>query len=278
MTDDAKFGPPALTFDDVLLLPAHSQLMPSEADTTARLTRRISIQMPLLSSAMDTVTEATMAVAMARQGGIGVLHRNMSIDEQAHQVDIVKRSEAGMITNPVTCGPEATIAEVEELCGRYRISGLPVVSPDDVLLGIITNRDIRFEQDHSRRAGELMTPMPLITAPVGVSREQALRLLSENKVEKLPLVDAQGLLRGLITVKDFTKSEKFPNATKDAQGRLMVGAAVGVGEDAKRRAQALIDAAVDFLIVDTAHGHSQAVLDMVREKRPVLLGYHYTSC
>ena len=265
MTDDAKFGPPALTFDDVLLLPAHSQLMPSEADTTARLTRRIKLQMPLLSSAMDTVTEATMAVAMARQGGIGVLHRNMSIDEQAHQVDIVKRSEAGMITNPVTCGPEATIAEVEELCARYRISGLPVVSPDDLLLGIITNRDIRFEQDHSRRAGELMTPMPLITAPVGVSREQALRLLSENKVEKLPLVDAQGLLRGLITVKDFTKSEKFPNATKDAQGRLMVGAAVGVGEDAKRRAQALIDAGVDFLIVDTAHGHAQAVLNMIAQ-------------
>ncbi|HUZ52641.1 MAG TPA: IMP dehydrogenase [Streptosporangiaceae bacterium] len=265
MTDDTKFGPPALTFDDVLLLPAHSQLMPSEADTTAMLTRRIKLQMPLLSSAMDTVTEATMAVAMARQGGIGVLHRNMSIDEQAHQVDIVKRSEAGMITNPVTCGPEATIAEVEELCARYRISGLPVVSPDDVLLGIITNRDIRFEQDHSRRAGELMTPMPLITAPVGVSREQALRLLSENKVEKLPLVDAQGLLRGLITVKDFTKSEKFPNATKDAQGRLMVGAAVGVGEDAKRRAQALIDAGVDFLIVDTAHGHAQAVLNMIAQ-------------
>jgi IMP dehydrogenase len=194
-----------------------------------------------------------------------VLHRNMSIDEQAHQVDIVKRSEAGMITNPVTCGPETTIAEVEELCARYRISGLPVVSPDDVLLGIITNRDIRFEPDHSRRALELMTPMPLVTAPVGVSREQALRLLSENKVEKLPLVDAQGLIRGLITVKDFTKSEKFPHATKDAQGRLMAGAAVGVGEDAKRRAQALIDAGVDFLVVDTAHGHSQAVLNMVAQ-------------
>ncbi|HEX6933631.1 MAG TPA: IMP dehydrogenase [Streptosporangiaceae bacterium] len=265
MTDDAKFGPPALTFDDVLLLPAHSQLMPSEADTTARLTRRISLRVPLLSSAMDTVTEARMAVAMARQGGVGVLHRNLSIEDQAYQVDIVKRSEAGMITNPVTCGPDATIAEVEELCGRYRISGLPVVSPDGVLLGIITNRDIRFEQDRSRQAGELMTRMPLITAPVGVSREQALRLLSENKVEKLPLVDSQGLLRGLITVKDFTKSEKFPDATKDAQGRLMVGAAVGVGEDAKRRAQALIDAGADFLVVDTAHGHAQAVLTMVAQ-------------
>jgi IMP dehydrogenase len=168
-----------------------------------------------------------------------------------------------MVTNPVTCGPDATIREVDDLCRQYRISGLPVVSPDGVLLGIITNRDIRFEQDQSRRAGQVMTPMPLITAPVGVSRDQALRLLSEHKIEKLPLVDAQGVLRGLITVKDFTKSEKFPHATKDAQGRLMTGAAVGVGEDAKRRAQALIEAGADFLVVDTAHGHSQAVLAMI---------------
>ncbi len=266
MTDDAKFGPPALTFDDVLLLPAHSRLLPSEADTTTRLTRGgITLKAPLISSAMDTVTEATMAVAMARQGGIGILHRNMSVEDQARQVDVVKRSEAGMITNPVTCGPDATIAEVEELCGRYRISGVPVVSADDVLLGIITNRDIRFEQDHSKRAAQVMTPMPLVTAPVGVSRERALRLLSENKIEKLPLVDAQGLLRGLITVKDFTKSEKFPHATKDSHGRLMAGAAVGVGADAKRRAQALIDAGVDLLVVDTAHGHAQSVLDMVAQ-------------
>jgi IMP dehydrogenase len=265
MTDDAKFGPQALTFDDVLLLPAHSQLLPSEADTSARLTRRITLRVPLLSAAMDTVTEAAMAVAMARQGGIGVLHRNMSIEDQAHQADVVKRSEAGMITNPVICGPDATIAEVEELCGRYRISGLPVVNSEGVLLGIITNRDIRFARDHSRRAGELMTPMPLITAPVGVSREQALRLLSKHKVEKLPLVDARGVLRGLITVKDFTKSEKFPYATKDAHGRLMVAAAVGVGEDAKRRAQALLDAGADVLVVDTAHGHAQSVLTMVAQ-------------
>ncbi len=266
MFDDVKFGPPALTFDDVLLLPAHSELLPSEADTTTRLTKGgITLRIPLLSSAMDTVTEATMAVAMARQGGVGVLHRNMSVEDQARQVDIVKRSEAGMITNPVTCGPDTTIGEVEELCGRYRISGVPVISDAGLLLGIITNRDIRFEQDHSRRAGELMTAMPLVTAPVGVSREQALKLLSANKVEKLPLVDAQGLLRGLITVKDFTKSEKFPNATKDEHGRLMTGAAVGVGADAKRRAQALVDAGADFLVVDTAHGHSQAVLDMIAQ-------------
>src|SRR5499425_418141 len=220
MTDETKFGPPALTFDDVLLLPAHSEILPGDADTAARLSRAITLRLPLVSSAMDTVTEATMAVAMARQGGVGVLHRNMSIEDQAHQVDIVKRSEAGMITNPVTCGPDDTIAEVEELCARYRISGLPVVSPEGVLVGIITNRDIRFEQDHSRRAGEVMTAMPLVTAPVGVAREQALRLLSEHKVEKLPLVDANGLLRGLITVKDFVKSEKFPYATKDSHGRL----------------------------------------------------------
>src|SRR5258706_4651974 len=174
MTDEAKFGSPALTFDDVLLLPARSALMPSEAATTARLTRRISLRLPLLSSAMDTVTEASMAVAMARQGGAGVLHRNMSIEDQAHQVDIVKRSEAGMITNPLTCGPDTTIAEVEELCARYRVSGLPLVSPDGVLLRVITNRDIRFEQDDSRPPGELMTPMPLLPPPVGVAREHGL--------------------------------------------------------------------------------------------------------
>ena len=206
-----------------------------------------------------------MAIAMARQGGVGVLHRNLSVEEQAQQVDMVKRSEAGMITHPVTCGPDATIADVDGLCGRYRISGVPVTGPDGVLLGIVTNRDIRFETDHSRRVAEVMTPMPLVTAPVGVAPEEALRLLRQHKVEKLPLVDDAGRLRGLITVKDFTKSEKFPFATKDPAGRLVVGAAVGVGEDAKRRAQALIEAGVDFLVVDTAHGHAQAVLDMVAQ-------------
>src|SRR5580693_1266722 len=262
---DEKFSPPALTFDDVLLLPAHSAILPSEADTTARLTPHISLRIPLISSAMDTVAEARMAVAMARQGGVGVLHRNLSIEEQAQQADMVKRSEAGMITNPVTCGPEATLADVEELCARFRISGVPVTDPDGILVGIVTNRDIRFESDHRRRVAEIMTPMPLVTAPVGVDRAEALRLLSTNKVEKLPLVDKSGRLRGLITVKDFTKSEKFPNATKDAEGRLVVGAAVGVGEDAKRRAEALIEAGVDFLVVDTAHGHAQSVLNMIRQ-------------
>src|SRR5580700_7780234 len=262
---DEKFSPPALTFDDVLLLPAHSAILPSEADTASRLTPRISLRIPLISSAMDTVTESRMAIAMARQGGVGVLHRNMSVEEQAQQVDMVKRSEAGMITNPVTCGPDATVADVDELCARYRISGVPVTDPNGILVGIVTNRDIRFESDHRRRVAEIMTPMPLITAPVGVSRDEALRLLSGHKVEKLPLVDAAGRLRGLITVKDFTKSEKFPNATKDAEGRLVVGAAVGVGEDAKRRAEALIEAGADFLVVDSSHGHAQGVLEMVQQ-------------
>src|SRR5579875_82905 len=234
---DEKFAPPALTFDDVLLLPAHSEIVPSEADTTARLTRRITLRIPLVSSAMDTVTEARMAVAMARQGGVGVLHRNLSVEDQAQQADMVKRSEAGMITNPVTCGADATVADVERLCARYRISGVPVTGPDGTLLGIVTNRDIRFESDRTRRVGAVMTPMPLVTAPVGVAREDALRLLRQHKVEKLPLVDSAGRLRGLITVKDFTKSEEYPHATKDA--------------------------GADFLVVDTAHGHAQAVLDMV---------------
>jgi len=263
MTESPKFSPVGLTFDDVLLLPAHSDLMPSEADTSTRITRRLRLRVPLVSSAMDTVTEARMAIAMARQGGVGVLHRNLSIEEQAQQADLVKRSEAGMVTDPVTCGPDATLADVERLCAHYRISGVPVTTDDGTLVGIVTNRDMRFENDLSRRVADVMTRMPLVTAPVGVARERALALLKEQKIEKLPLVDQSGKLRGLITVKDFTKSEKFPNATKDAGGRLVVGAAVGVGEDAKRRSQALIDAGVDFLVVDTAHGHAQSVLNMV---------------
>ncbi|MEY4171102.1 MAG: hypothetical protein RLZ94_2175 [Actinomycetota bacterium] len=252
-----------LTFDDVLLLPAESDVVPSEVDTTSRLTRNISVKVPLLSSAMDTVTEARMAIAMARQGGVGILHRNLSIEDQAAQVDMVKRSEAGMVSNPVTCGPDNTLAEVDALCGRYRVSGVPVVDERQLLLGIITNRDMRFEDDMGRRVSEVMTPMPLITAPVGVDPEEALRVLATHKVEKLPLVDADGRLGGLFTVKDFVKSDKYPLATKDAHGRLIVGAAVGVGPDAEKRAHELIDAGVDLLIVDTAHGHSRAVVEMV---------------
>jgi len=265
MTQPPKFSPVGLTFDDVLLLPARSEVLPNEADTSTRITRKLKLRIPLVSSAMDTVTEARMAIAMARQGGVGVLHRNLSIEEQAQQVDLVKRSEAGMITDPVTCGPDATIADVERLCAHYRISGVPVTSDDGTLLGIVTNRDIRFEADHSVKVAAVMTPMPLVTAPVGVAAEVALQLLKQHKVEKLPLVDQAGRLRGLITVKDFTKSEKFPLATKDAGGRLVVGAAIGVGEDAKRRAHALVEAGVDFLIVDTAHGHAASVLAMVAQ-------------
>jgi IMP dehydrogenase len=252
-----------LTFDDVLLLPGASDVVPSAADTSSRVTRNITVRVPLLSSAMDTVTESRMAIAMARQGGVGVLHRNLSAEDQAIQVDLVKRSEAGMVSNPVTCGPEATLAEVEVLCARYHISGLPVVDPDGVLVGIVTNRDIRFESDSSRRVREVMTPMPLITARPGVAKVEALQLLASHKIEKLPLVDTDGHLRGLITVKDFTKSEEFPFATKDSHGRLVVGAAVGVGEDSYKRALGLVEAGADFIVVDTAHGHSSGVLEMV---------------
>ena len=229
----AEFAYLGLTFDDVLLLPAESDVVPSEVDTTTRLSRNLSIRMPLLSSAMDTVTESRMAIAMARQGGVGILHRNLSIEDQAEQVDMVKRSEAGMVSRPVTCGPDDSLGSVDALCGRYRISGVPVVDANGMLLGIVTNRDMRFEDDDSRPVREVMTPMPLVTAPVGVDPEQALGLLAANKIEKLPLVHPDGRLGGLFTVKDFVKSDKYPHATKDAAGRLVVGAAVGVGVDAE---------------------------------------------
>ncbi|WP_460365306.1 IMP dehydrogenase [Actinocorallia lasiicapitis] len=261
--DTDKFAPAGLTFDDVLLLPGYSDMQPGDADTTTRLSKGISLRMPLLSSAMDTVTEARMAIAMARQGGVGVLHRNMSIEDQAADVDTVKRSEAGMITNPITCSPFATLRDVEELCARYRISGVPVTDERGVLLGIVTNRDTRFESDLDRPVREVMTPMPLVTAPEHVTREEAFALLASNKIEKLPLIDGEGRLRGLITVKDFTKTERYPDATKDPEGRLVVAAAVGVGEDAVKRAQALIEAGVDAIIVDVAQGHSKGVADTI---------------
>jgi IMP dehydrogenase len=260
----ARAVPLGLTFDDVLVQPGESDIVPSKVNTITQLTRNVQLAIPLVSSSMDTVTEARMAIAMARQGGLGVLHRNLSVEEQATQVDLVKRSESGMITNPVTCSPTDTIEDVDTLCGKYRISGVPVVDGDGALVGIVTNRDMRFVTDRATPVREVMTPMPLITAPVGVSKAEALRLLRQHKVEKLPLVDATGRLRGLITVKDFTKSEQFPDATKDESGRLRVAAGVGVGEDAYKRARALIDAGVDVLVVDTAHGHQRAVLDMVR--------------
>ncbi len=253
-----------LTYDDVLLLPGESDVIPSEADTSSRLSRRITVRIPLLSAAMDTVTEARMAIAMARQGGIGILHRNLAIEDQAQQVDLVKRSEAGMVTHPVTTHPDATLAEVDELCGRYRISGLPVVDAEGYLVGIVTNRDLRFESDMSRLVRDVMTKSPLITGRVGISGDDAMALLARHKVEKLPLVDEAGRLQGLITVKDFTKSEQFPLATKDDSGRLRVGAAIGFFGDAWQRGMTLVEAGVDVLIVDTAHGHSQGVVDMIK--------------
>ena len=267
LDDPQNIAPLALTFDDVLLLPQETDVVPSEVDTTSRLTREISVRVPLLSAAMDTVTEARMAVAMAREGGIGVLHRNLSIQEQAHQVDLVKRSESGMVSDPVTISPDATLAELDALCGQYRVSGLPVVTADRTLLGIITNRDLLFvpaEDFETRTVRELMTPMPLVTAPMGISSPDAAALLAKHKIEKLPLVDGAGRLGGLITVKDFVKTEKHPHATKDSEGRLRVAAAVGFFGDAWERATALVEAGVDVLVPDTAHGHARLMLDMVR--------------
>ena len=258
-----KLLPPGLTYDDVLLVPAYSDLQPGEVNTTTRLSRNLTLHIPLLSAAMDTVTEARMAVAMARQGGAGVLHRNLSPEEQASQVDLVKRSEAGMVTDPVTCRPEDTLADVENLCAHYRISGVPVTDADGTLVGIVTNRDMRFESDRGRLVRDVMTTENLVTAPVGVSRERAFELLRSHKVEKLPLVDDHDRLRGLITVKDFIKSEQFPDATKDADGRLVVGGAVGVGAEAEKRARLLVEAGADFIVVDTAHGHSSGLADMI---------------
>jgi IMP dehydrogenase len=262
-----KFAALGLTYDDVLLLPGHSDLTPADIDTTTRLTRGLSLRVPLVSAAMDTVTESRMAIAMARQGGLGVLHRNLSIEDQAYQVDLVKRTQTGIISNPVTIGPDATLEDLDRICGEYRVSGLPVVDTDLRLLGICTNRDLRFTpvaEWATTKVDEVMTPMPLVTGAVGISREEATSLLRKHKRERLPLVDEQGRLGGLITVKDFVKSEQFPLASKDADGRLMVGAAIGYFGDAWQRATTLIEAGVDVLVADTAHGHVTLLLDMVR--------------
>jgi len=257
-----------LTYDDVLLLPGQSDVLPSGVNTATQLSRNISINIPLISSAMDTVTEARMAIAMARQGGLGIIHRNLSIEEQASQVDLVKRSEAGMVSHPVTTSPYATIQEVDDLCGKYRVSGLPVIDDEGKLVGIVTNRDMRFVLEVQRTTTlvkDVMTSMPLIVGKVGINPDEAMALLAQHRIEKLPLVDDGGRLRGLITVKDFDKSEKYPNAAKDGAGRLLVGAAVGVGNDAWERAMALVEAGADLLIVDTAHGHNTAVLEMIKK-------------
>ncbi|MBV7294730.1 IMP dehydrogenase [Corynebacterium sp. TAE3-ERU12] len=261
--DPNKIPLVGLTFDDVLLIPDASDVIPSAVDTSSQLTRELRLNMPIISAAMDTVTESRMAIAMARQGGMGILHRNLSVEAQAQQVENVKRSEAGMVTDPVTCSPTDTIGDVDAKCARYRISGLPVVDDKGVLVGICTNRDMRFETDENRPVAEVMTAMPLVVAEHGVSNEEALHLLRTNKVEKLPIVDKDGKLTGLITVKDFVKKDQYPDAAKDSSGRLLVGAGIGTGEDSWSRASALADAGVDVLVVDTAHAHNSGVLEMV---------------
>jgi IMP dehydrogenase len=262
-----KFASLGLTYDDVLLLPGFSDLAPSDIDTSTRLTREITIKSPLVSAAMDTVTESRMAIAMAREGGIGVLHRNLSVEDQAYQVDLVKRTQTGIISNPVTIGPDQTLEDLDRICGEYRVSGLPVVDTQNRLLGIITNRDLRFTpvaEWATTKVDEVMTSMPLITGQVGIGRDEATRLLRQHKRERLPLVDEQGHLGGLITVKDFVKGEQFPDASYDAHGRLLVGAAIGYFGDAWQRATTLIEAGVDVLVADTAHGHVRMLLDMVQ--------------
>ena len=261
------FGFVGLTYDDVLLLPGHTDVIPSEADTSSRVTRRITVAIPLISSAMDTVTEARLAIAVAREGGLGILHRNLSIEDQAAQVDRVKRSESGMISDPVTTTPDATIEEVDAMCATYRISGLPVIDDEGVLVGIVTNRDMRFVSGFERKTTlvkDVMTSEGLITAPVGIGANDVIATFAKHRVEKLPLIDDNGKLAGLITIKDFDKSEKYPLATKDEHGRLRVGAAIGFFGDAWERAEALRDVGVDVLVVDTANGQSAGVIDIVR--------------
>src|SRR6266568_2312063 len=264
---EEKFAREGLTFDDVLLVPAESRVLPNDVSTTTRLTRSIKLAIPIVSAAMDTVTEARLAIALAREGGLGIVQRNLPIDAQIAEVDKVKRSESGMIVEPVTLRPDALVSDALELMATYHISGVPITDDDDVLVGILTNRDLRFENDTTQPALALTADRNLVTAPMGTTLQEAEEILHRNKIEKLPVVDADGRLKGLITVKDIQKKIQYPNATKDEQGRLRVGAAVGVGSDALERAEALIDADVDVLVVDTAHGHSQGVIEMVRKIR-----------
>ncbi|ROQ91108.1 IMP dehydrogenase [Desulfosoma caldarium] len=255
--------PEALTFDDILIVPAYSEVLPAETDVSTVLTAGITMRIPLLSAAMDTVTEAETAISMAREGGIGIIHRNMSIERQAREVDKVKKSESGMIVDPITVHPDQPIGDVMELMAQYRISGVPVVKGDQ-LVGIITNRDLRFETDKTRPVSELMTKDNLVTAPMGISLEDSKKLLQERRIEKLLVVDDTGRLRGLITIKDIMKVKKYPNSCKDHLGRLRVGAAVGAGSDTPDRVRALVKAGVDVIVVDSAHGHSKNVLRTVQ--------------
>jgi len=258
-----------LTFDDVLLVPGYSEVLPAQVDLRARLTPTIELHIPIVSAAMDTVTEARLAIALAREGGIGIIHRNLSVADQAAEVDKVKRSESGMITDPITLPPDATLAEAEAIMSRYHISGVPIVQDGGRLVGILTNRDIRFVEDFSRPVCEFMTSEGLVTAPLGTTLEQAKDILQKHRIEKLPLVDEKGILRGLITVKDIQKKLDYPHAATDEQGRLLVGAAVGVGADLEERVTALLEAGVDVVVVDTAHGHSRGVLRAIERIRTI---------
>src|SRR6476660_3133347 len=261
---DRKFSREGLTFDDVLLVPSESRVLPNDVSTATQLTREIRIEIPIVSAAMDTVTEARLAIALAREGGVGIIHRNLPIDAQVAEVDKVKRSESGMIVEPVTLPPDALVSDALELMATYHISGVPITDKDGVLVGILTNRDLRFENDTTQPVSALMTARNLVTAPSGTTLPEAEEILHRNKIEKLPVVDADGKLTGLITFKDIQKKVQYPNATKDERGRLRVGAAVGVGPDAVERAEALVAAGADVLVVDTAHGHSLGVIEMVR--------------
>lgn len=258
-----RFATEGLTFDDVLLVPAASDVLPNEVSTASFLVPTMELQIPIISAAMDTVTEAALAIAMARAGGLGIVHRNLSVQDQAAEVDKVKRSESGMILDPITLGPDALVADALDLMARFKISGVPITGPDGRLVGILTNRDLRFHDDVNERIGNVMTSVGLVTAPVGTTLEQAQAILGKHRIEKLPVVDDAGRLSGLITVKDIQKRIQYPDATKDSNGRLQVGAAVGTGPDAFERAAALVDAGVDVLVVDTAHGHSAGVIDIV---------------
>ncbi|MGM7637622.1 IMP dehydrogenase [Bacillus sp. Hm123] len=264
-----KFSKEGLTFDDVLLVPAKSDILPKDVSLQTKLTETLKLNIPMISAGMDTVTEADMAIGMARQGGLGIIHKNMSVEQQAEQVDKVKRSESGVITDPFFLTPDHQVFDAEHLMGKYRISGVPIVNNEDEqkLVGILTNRDLRFIQDYSISINDVMTKENLVTAPVGTTLEEAEQILQKYKIEKLPLVDSQGVLQGLITIKDIEKVIEFPNSAKDSQGRLLVGAAVGVTTDTMKRIEMLVKAHVDAIVVDTAHGHSKGVIETVKEIR-----------
>ncbi len=260
-----KFSKEGLTFDDVLLIPQASDVTPNEVDLSTRLTKKIRLNVPLMSSAMDTVTESAMAIAIAREGGIGIIHKNMTIEQQATEVDRVKRSENGVIADPFSLSADHTLKDADDLMGRYKISGVPICDADNKLIGIITNRDLRFETDFSRKISEAMTSDNIITAPEGTTLEEAQKILSRHKIEKLPIVDSENHLKGLITIKDIEKAIQYPNSARDENGRLLVGAAIGVTDDALIRVKALVDAGVDILALDSAHGHSKNIINKVKE-------------